>query len=48
MMFVNSAAGFYALRFALGAAEAGFFPGIIYCLTRWFPPMNAPARLPVS
>ncbi len=37
MMFVNSAAGFYALRFALGAAEAGFFPGIIYCLTRWFP-----------
>jgi MFS transporter, ACS family, tartrate transporter len=37
MMFVNSAAAFYALRFALGAAEAGFFPGIIYCLTRWFP-----------
>jgi MFS family permease len=37
MMFVNSAASFYALRFALGAAEAGFFPGIIYCLTRWFP-----------
>jgi ACS family tartrate transporter-like MFS transporter len=25
------------LRFTLGAAEAGFFPGIIYCLTRWFP-----------
>jgi ACS family tartrate transporter-like MFS transporter len=37
MMFVNSAPAFYALRFALGAAEAGFFPGIIYCLTRWFP-----------
>jgi ACS family tartrate transporter-like MFS transporter len=37
MMFVNSAGSFYALRFALGAAEAGFFPGIIYCLTRWFP-----------
>ena len=37
MMFVNSAAAFYALRFALGAAEAGFFPGIIFCLTRWFP-----------
>src|SRR5580765_1755764 len=37
MMFVRHATGFYALRFALGAAEAGFFPGIIYCLTRWFP-----------
>jgi ACS family tartrate transporter-like MFS transporter len=37
MMFVRSPAAFYALRFLLGAAEAGFFPGIIYCLTRWFP-----------
>jgi sugar phosphate permease len=36
-MFVRSATAFYVLRFALGAAEAGFFPGIIYCLTRWFP-----------
>ncbi len=36
-MFVRSAAAFYALRFALGAAEAGFFPGIVYCLTQWFP-----------
>jgi ACS family tartrate transporter-like MFS transporter len=37
MMFVRSAGGFYVLRFLLGAAEAGFFPGIIFCLTRWFP-----------
>jgi MFS family permease len=37
MMFVRSATAFYVLRFALGAAEAGFFPGIIYVLTRWFP-----------
>jgi ACS family tartrate transporter-like MFS transporter len=37
MMFVRGASGFYVLRFLLGAAEAGFFPGIIYCLTRWFP-----------
>jgi ACS family tartrate transporter-like MFS transporter len=37
MMFVNSAATFYLLRFLLGAAEAGFFPGIIYYLTHWFP-----------
>ena len=37
MMFVRSASAFYVLRFLLGAAEAGFVPGIIYCLTRWFP-----------
>ena len=37
MMFVRGATGFYILRFLLGAAEAGFFPGIIFCLTRWFP-----------
>jgi ACS family tartrate transporter-like MFS transporter len=37
MMFVRSASGFYVLRFLLGLAEAGFFPGIIFYLTRWFP-----------
>ncbi len=37
MVFVNSATTFYVLRFILGAAEAGFFPGLIYYLTRWFP-----------
>jgi sugar phosphate permease len=37
MMFVASARGFYVLRFLLGLAEAGFFPGIIFYLTRWFP-----------
>jgi ACS family tartrate transporter-like MFS transporter len=37
MIFVNSAAMFYVLRFLLGAAEAGFFPGLIYYLTHWFP-----------
>lgn len=41
MMFVKSAEGFYALRFLLGLAEAGFFPGIIFYLTQWFP---APER----
>jgi D-galactonate transporter len=36
-VFVNSAWAFYVLRFLLGAAEAGFYPGIIYYLTTWFP-----------
>ena len=38
MMFVRSEAMFYGLRFLLGVAEAGFFPGIILYLTYWFPP----------
>jgi ACS family tartrate transporter-like MFS transporter len=37
MMFVQSATAFYVLRFLLGAAEAGFFPGVIFYLTQWFP-----------
>ncbi|MFN3456517.1 MAG: MFS transporter [Novosphingobium sp.] len=37
MALVESPLAFHALRFCLGAAEAGFFPGVIYLLTRWFP-----------
>ena len=37
MMFTTGARSFYALRFLLGAAEAGFFPGVIFYLTAWFP-----------
>ncbi len=37
MMFVTSAFEFYVVRFLLGIAEAGFFPGIILYLTHWFP-----------
>ena len=37
LMFVRTPAGFYVLRFLTGAAEAGFFPGIVLYLTRWFP-----------
>ena len=37
MIFVNSATSFYVLRFLLGAAEAGFFPGLLYYLTLWIP-----------
>ena len=37
MMFVQTPASFYLLRFLLGLAEAGFFPGIILYLTYWYP-----------
>ncbi|MFZ1538529.1 MAG: MFS transporter [Chromatiaceae bacterium] len=37
MMWVTTAEMFYLLRFLLGVAEAGFFPGIILYLTYWFP-----------
>src|SRR5262245_6108954 len=35
--FVTAATGFYTIRFLLGLAEAGFFPGIILYLPFWFP-----------
>jgi MFS family permease len=37
MALVRTPAAFYTLRFLLGVAEAGFFPGIIYYLGLWFP-----------
>ncbi len=37
MAFMSSVASFYGLRFLLGVAEAGFFPGILYYLTYWVP-----------
>src|SRR5438477_4827153 len=36
MMFVSGVKSFYVLRFLLGALEAGFFPGVLYYLSRWF------------
>lgn len=36
-MFVQGPTSFYILRFLLGVAEAGFFPGVILYLTYWFP-----------
>jgi ACS family tartrate transporter-like MFS transporter len=38
MMFVKTPLQFYIMRFLLGMAEAGFFPGVIYYLAQWFPP----------
>lgn len=37
MALVRGPTSFYVLRFLLGAAEAGFFPGIILYLSYWFP-----------
>ncbi|WP_416772561.1 MFS transporter [Pseudomonas sp. RHF3.3-3] len=37
MAFVQNETHFYILRFLLGIAEAGFFPGVIYYFTRWLP-----------
>jgi ACS family tartrate transporter-like MFS transporter len=37
MMFVRTPLEFNVLRFLLGVAEAGFFPGVIFYLTLWFP-----------
>lgn len=36
-MFTNSVFTFYLLRFLLGVAEAGFFPGVVLYLSYWFP-----------
>ena len=37
MMFIRTPTQFYVMRFLLGMAEAGFFPGVLFYLTQWFP-----------
>jgi MFS transporter, ACS family, tartrate transporter len=37
MIFIRGPISFYLMRFLLGAAEAGFFPGMILYMKRWFP-----------
>ena len=37
MMFVRTPLQFYVMRFLLGAAEAGFFPGAVFYLMHWYP-----------
>src|SRR6202790_1141494 len=37
MMFVKTPLEFYVVRFLLGMAEAGFFPGVVFYLSQWFP-----------
>ena len=43
MIFIRGPVSFYGMRFLLGAAEAGFFPGMILYMKRWFP-ANARGR----
>lgn len=38
MMFVATPFQFYAMRFIVGAMEAGFLPGVVFYFTYWFPP----------
>ena len=40
MMLVRTPFQFYVVRFLLGMAEAGFFPGVVYYLSQWFPRMQ--------
>ena len=37
MMLIRGRISFFTLRFLLGVAEAGFFPGMIFYLNHWFP-----------
>ena len=37
MVFVQTPVQFYIMRFLLGVAEAGFYPGVMLYLSQWFP-----------
>jgi len=45
--FVHGPIGFYVLRFLLGLAEAGFFPGMILYFSYWFPASHRAAAISV-
>jgi MFS family permease len=47
MMLAHTAPVFYVLRFLLGAAEAGFFPGMIWYMSSWFPAATRGGRFGV-
>ena len=44
MLFVTGEVSFYVMRFILGLAEAGFFPGVIFYLTLWYPSRQRSSR----
>ncbi|MBB2502350.1 MFS transporter [Amycolatopsis echigonensis] len=45
--FVQNTGQFFVARVLLGAAEAGFYPGVVYFLTRWFPRVRLASALAV-
>ncbi|KML19737.1 MULTISPECIES: MFS transporter [Burkholderia] len=47
MVFVSNTTQFFILRFLLGVFEAGFFPGIVFYLTFWFPARRRAGALSV-
>ena len=47
MMFVHSVPAFYAVRFLLGVFEAGFAPGVLYYLSRWYGPSRAAGAISI-
>ena len=46
--FSTGEVSFAVVRFLLGVAEAGFFPGMVLYFTYWFPPSITPASSPAS
>jgi ACS family tartrate transporter-like MFS transporter len=48
LMCVRTPPVFYLLRFLLGVAEAGFFPGVIYYLSLWYPTAQRAKAIAVS
>ncbi|MFM0093044.1 MFS transporter [Paraburkholderia sediminicola] len=47
MMFVHSVPAFYAVRFLLGVFEAGFAPGVLFYLSRWYGPSRAAGAISI-
>jgi sugar phosphate permease len=47
MMFVHSVTAFYVMRFLLGVFEAGFAPGVLFYLSRWYGPKRAAGAISI-
>lgn len=47
MLFVNSIPAFYAVRFLLGVFEAGFAPGVLFYLSRWYGPSRTAGAISI-
>lgn len=47
MLFVNSVPAFYVVRFLLGVFEAGFAPGVLFYLSRWYGPSRVAGAISI-